>query len=278
MLTIERCARGPAVAIFVDNIQPQRLNAIHMERHRTLSIQHFIVDHVDVDPKGIARRVAQAYGISRQAANRHLDALVMAGVLDQAGQTRARAYALRRTTSLSREFRVTPVLSADRVWGEHAVPLLAGDRAMVREACRGTFKELVENAIAHAGAQWISFELATTARQIDLTVVDDGRGAFVTLAEKLRIATPRGAAEEFVRRARARSMDSPGARLVLLARGVERFEMTSSGITCEFDAANDTWTVREDDRVSPGTTVTCEFRRVPSHAPRGAISTAPSRS
>jgi hypothetical protein len=246
-----------------------------MERQRTLSIQHFIVDHVDVDPKGIARRVAQAYGISRQAANRHLDALVTAGVLDQAGQTRARAYALRRIASLTREFRVTPVLNATRVWEEHAAPLLAGDRAMIRDACRGAFKELVENTITHAGAQWISFELATTAREIGLTVIDDGRGVFVTLAEKLRISTPRQAAEEFARRAHMRSMDSPGARFVLLARGAERFVLTSSGISCEFDADNDTWTVREDARVAPGTTVACTMRRVPSRDTRAAAPTRP---
>ena len=246
-----------------------------MERERTLSIQHFIVDHVDVDPKGIARRVAQAYGISRQAANRHLDMLVTAGVLDQAGQTRARAYALRRIASLLREFRVTPVLSANRVWEEHAVPLLAGDRAMIREACRGAFQELVENTIAHAGAQWISLELATTARRIDLTVIDDGRGAFATLAEKLQIATPRAAAEEFARRARLRSMDSPGARLVLLARGAERFSLASSGVSCDFDANDDTWTVREDSRVSFGTTVVYGMRRVPSRASHDLQAMAP---
>lgn len=239
-----------------------------MERQRTLSIQHFIVDHVDDDPKGIARRVAQAYGISRQAANRHLDVLVTAGVLDQAGQTRARAYALRRSAALSKEFRVTPVLRADRVWEEHAVPLLAGDRAVVREACRGAFKELVENAIEHAGAQWISFELATTARHIDLTVSDDGRGAFVAWAEKLRVATPRAAAEEVARRARLRSMDSPAARLALLARGAERFSLASSGISCEFDASNDLWIVREEPGTSAGTTVTCRMRRVLSRASR----------
>jgi len=249
-----------------------------MERQRTLSIQHFIVDHVDVDPRGIARRVAQAYGISRQAANRHLDALVTAGILDQAGQTRAREYALRRISALSRELRVTPVLSADRVWDEHAVPLLAGDRAMIRDSCRGTFKELVENAVAHAGAQWITFGLATTARHIDLTVADDGRGAFVTLAQKLRMAAPREAAEEFARRARARAMDSPGARLVLLARGTERFVLASSGISCEFDADEDTWTVRDDAGTPLGTAISCTIRRVPSRAPSDIRVASPARS
>lgn len=239
-----------------------------MERTRTRSIQGFIVDHVDDDPKGIARRVAQAYGISRQAANRHLDALVYAGVLDQAGQTRAREYALRRMLTLSREFRVTPVLNAERVWAEHAAPILTGDRAVVRDTCRGIFKELVENSIAHAGASWISFELATTARQIDLIVTDDGRGIFAVLAEKLRLGTPRDAAEEIARRARVRSMDPPAARLLLLARSAEAFWLSSSGITCEFDAAQELWTVRDDGRVRNGTSVACRLRRTPARASR----------
>ncbi len=244
-----------------------------VERTRTRSIQGFIIDHVDVDPKGIARRVAQAYGISRQAANRHLDALVETGLLDQAGHTRARAYALRRTSMVSREFRVTPVLDAERVWGEHATPVLAGDRAALRDACRAVFKELLENAITHAGASWITFELATTAREIDLTVADDGRGAFVSLAEKCRVATPREAAEEIARLAGARSMESPAIKLMLLARSTERFALVSSGVVCEFDAARDSWTVREDDAIRTGTLVECRLRRVLA----GAAQTTDSR-
>ncbi|MCI0452440.1 MAG: hypothetical protein L0Z51_08620 [Candidatus Latescibacteria bacterium] len=235
-----------------------------MERHRTRSIHGFILDHVDADPKGIARRVAQAYGISRQAANRHLDALVQTGLLDEAGHTRARAYMLRRTSAFSREFRVTPVLSAVRVWNEHGAPVLAGDRAALREACRGIFKELLDNAVEHAGASWITFELATTAREIDFVVADDGRGAFVSLAEKLRVSTPREAAEEFARLAGARSMESPAIKLMLLARSTERFALLSSGVACEFDAAGDLWSVREAETVRAGTWVTCRLRRVPA--------------
>ncbi|HXV13282.1 MAG TPA: hypothetical protein VEC56_03660 [Candidatus Krumholzibacteria bacterium] len=235
-----------------------------MERTRTRSIQGFILDHVDGDPRGIARRVAQAYGISRQAANRHLDALVQTGLLDEAGHTRARSYALRRTSAVSREFRVTPVLGAERVWSEHAAPVLAGDRAALRDACRAVFKELLENAVAHAGASWITFELATTAREVDLTVSDDGRGVFVSLAEKLRVATPREAVEEFARLARMRSMESPAVKLMLLARGTERFTLASSGVSCEFDAARDLWSVREDEATRAGTSASCRFRRTPA--------------
>jgi len=156
------------------------------------------------------------------------------------------------------------VLSADRVWDEHVFPVLAGDRAVVRETCRGVFKELIDNVVEHAGASWVSFQLATTARQIDLLVSDDGRGLLVALAEKLRLSSPRDAAEEMVRRATARAMDVPTARLVLIARSADGFSISSSGVACEFDAAQDSWTVRDDGSVGAGTTIACRLKRVPS--------------
>ena len=234
------------------------------------------MDHVDVDPKGIARRVAQAYGISRQAANRHLDALVDAGILDQAGQTRAREYALRRTSTVSRELRVTPVLSATRVWDEHVGPILAGDRPLVRDTCRGLFKELVDNAVAHAGASWISFEVMTTARQIDVNVRDDGRGIFAALAETLPAASAGDAATEFARRASARSMESPSARLVLLARSTEAFSIASSGVACTFDASDDSWSVIDDETAGLGTSISFRLKRIASRARADAVLMQPS--
>lgn len=207
-----------------------------MERERTRSIQSFVIEHVGAESKGIARRVAEAYGISRQAANRHLDALVQAGVLEQEGLTRARIYSLRRTSALTREFRVTPVLNAERVWRDHAAPLLGDDAAAVRDGCRGAFRELVENVVQHARASWITFRLNTTARDLEVVVTDDGRGVFAALADKLGVASPREAAEELARRARARSATPPTARLVLLARDAERLTLVSSGWKLELDA------------------------------------------
>ena len=251
---------GTSAAKLVDNIEYRRLNASSVERSRTRTIQSFIIEHVDDDPKGIARRVAQAYGISRQAANRHLDSLVDAGVLDQAGQTRARAYVLRRMAAVSRELRVTPVLNPGRVWDDHVMPILAGDRSMLRETCRGFFKEVVDNAVAHASASWISFDLVTTAREVDFSIRDDGRGLFVSLAEKLRAGMPRAAAEEFIEHARPLSSDGSGATLRLLARGFDAFSLASSGLACEFDGESDTWSLVPSE-VDTGTRVACRLHR-----------------
>jgi len=231
-----------------------------MERTRTLVIRNFILDNVSRDGDGVAARVVQAYGISRQAANRHLDLLVEEGLLDQHGNTRARHYRLRRTSALSREFRVTPVLNPDRVWDDHVAPVLESDREPSRDLCRGAFRELVRNAVAHARASWVTLDFASNARELEISVSDDGAGIFSTLASRFNVATPHDAAEEFARRARMRDDGSPARRLMLLARNFDSFAIRSSGVEATYGADGDLWLVRACD-ARPGSTISFRCRR-----------------
>jgi len=232
-----------------------------MTRTRTQSIHDFVLDHVAEEPRHVARRVAEAYGISRQAANRHLDAMVEAGLLEEVGQTRAREYRLRRVSSLSRELRVTPVLNADRVWDDHLAPILADDRPAVRDLCRGAFRELIGAAASRTRATWITFSFQATARHIDLAVSDDGAGLFESLAAQIGAASAQDAAETVARHARMRENSLPTSRLVLLARNFESFRIDSSGLSLEFDGNLDTWQVRPGDVTGKGTTVVLRARR-----------------
>ena len=232
-----------------------------MERTRTQTIREFILDQAAMNPRGLARRIAEAYGISRQAANRHLDLLVDTGILEQSGQTRARTYYLRRTSSLSREVRVTPVLNPDRLWEDHIAAILNGDRPAVRDVCRGAFSELVRGASGHRGATWIQFSFASTARDIDITVADDGDGVFEELTGALGASSPRESAEMLANLANARSSDSPLVRLVLVARSFGSFHIRSGGISLGRSEPSGTWNVTDEDGHVHGTRVSLRMRR-----------------
>ena len=232
-----------------------------MSKSQTESIRGFILDCVAESPRSVARQVAQAYGISRQAANRHLDAMVDEGLLDQDGFTRSKEYRLRRESLLNREIRVTPVLSPQRLWDDHIAPVLVSDRDDVRDLCRGAFGDVVGNVIAHAQASWITVSFSTTARHIDVAVTDDGRGFFNHIGERLGTTGARECAELLARHANARSMESPAARLVLLGRNFETFAIASAGAGLAFDAAADAWSAREDAIPEQGTRVVLRLRR-----------------
>ncbi len=242
-----------------------------MERARTRSIREFILARAAEDPRGLARRIAEAYGISRQAANRHLDQLVDDGLLEQSGRTRARVYRLKRTSSLSRELRVTPVLRSDRVWEDHIAPHLSADRVAFRELCRGAFGELVRNAIEHAHASWIRFTFANSARDIDITVADDGVGIFHALARPLDAGSPGEAAEKMAAQAQARAADSPSARLFLLARNFHTFLIRSGGSVLAFDRDTDRWSAGDDDVPEAGTSVAFRARRQSEDEPKRPV-------
>lgn len=247
-----------------------------MSRAQTESIREFILDCVSDHPRSVARQVAQAYGISRQAANRHLDALVEAGVLEEEGATRSREYRLRRMSLLNRELRVTPVLNAERLWDDHIGPVLASDRDSVRDLCRGAFGELIRNVVAHSQAQWITVSFAATARHIDVTVGDDGRGIFSRLAQRVDLSDTHETAELMSRHANARSTDFPAARLMLLARNFDSFVISSAGVSLAFDASEEAWFLRDDETVPSGTRVSLRLRRGSTHKTESRSAHAPS--
>lgn len=233
-----------------------------MERTRTQTIREFILDLAGEGSRGLARQIAEAYGISRQAANRHLDTLVDAGLLEQSGRTKARTYRLRRSL-ITREFRVTPVLKPDRVWDDHLEALVHADRPEVRELCRTAFGELLRNAMAHADASWITFSFSNTARDITLSVADDGRGFFATIAPRLGGRSPRDTATMIARLSGARASDSPAARLALLVRRFETAEIGANGVVLAFDRRRDAWSVEDAAAPDRGTTVRVTLRRTP---------------
>ncbi|HET6347683.1 MAG TPA: hypothetical protein VFH88_01235 [Candidatus Krumholzibacteria bacterium] len=232
-----------------------------MSRPQTQAIREFILDCVASSPRSIARQVAQAYGISRQAANRHLDVMVAEGLLEQQGYTRSKEYRLRRMSTLNRELRVTPVLNPDRLWDDHIAPVLHDDRPAIRDLCHGAFCELIQNVIGHAHAAWVTVSFATTARHVDIMVGDDGRGIFHELAEKIGVRNPREAADLMADHANARSTDFPAARLLLLARNFEWLEITSSGVTLTYDAGPESWSVAEGESAGKGTKVSMRLGR-----------------
>jgi hypothetical protein len=232
-----------------------------MSRPQTQSIRVFILDRVAEDPRSVARQVAQAYGISRQAANRHLDALVGDGALEQTGATRAKEYHLRRTSLLNREVRVTPVLNPDRLWDDHIAPVLATDRPSIRDLCQGAFGEVIRNVIRHADAKWVTVSFELTARHIDVSVEDDGCGLFTRLAERTGASTPRESAEETLRRANTRALDSPASRLLLLGRNFESFAISSAGLALVYYGATNTWTLEDAPSPARGTRVAMRLCR-----------------
>ena len=100
-----------------------------------------------------AGQVASAVGISRQAAHRHLAALVAAGQLRAEGRGRAARY--RGASSLPFSRRYPRAIAEDRVWSELSseLPALGKLGREARSVFQYAFTEMLNNAIEHSGSR-----------------------------------------------------------------------------------------------------------------------------
>lgn len=193
---------------------------------------------IAADGLRVAARLAMAHGISRQAANRHLQALVQEGVLTAAGNTGARRYQLAILHEAIRDYPCAG-LSEDTVWREVFAPLLADLPLNVREIWQYGITEMVNNAIDHSGSATVEVGLRRNALDTFAWVSDRGEGIFRKIQRLLGLYDPREAILEL---AKGKLTTDPERHT---GEGI----FFSSKIFDAFDIRSDRLYFRHDDRV-----------------------------
>src|SRR5262245_12703357 len=85
-------------------------------RARGEEIRRFILDRVRESASDVGKAVAEKFGITRQAANKHLQRLESEGILKKSGRTTALEYHLAPLSSWHRDYEIAPGLAEDVVW------------------------------------------------------------------------------------------------------------------------------------------------------------------
>jgi DNA-binding transcriptional ArsR family regulator len=139
---------------------------------------------------GVAARLADAFGLSRQAVNIHLKALLNAGLAEAEGHTRARVYRLAVLREATRNY-PREGLREDIVWQEVFAPMLADLPENVRDIWRYGVTEMVNNAVDHSASQEVQVGVRRNAVYTDGWVADDGAGIFLKIQRALGLYDPR---------------------------------------------------------------------------------------
>ncbi|MCB9517107.1 MAG: hypothetical protein H6693_13035 [Candidatus Latescibacteria bacterium] len=223
-----------------------------MIRARTERIRQFILDQIERDPAGLSRQVQERFGITRQSAHAHLQALEAEGLIEGRGNTKARRYAAR----VQRQHRFNLPLAmrpqAEEVWTDLVAPRL-GALPTPREAVlRFILTALVDNAVRHAGGAAVMLALTRRGGGLQLTVRDDGQGLFRKLSDDRALDDPNQAPLELCKGA-------AGASLLLAARAADHFVATANGLRLEYRPARAGWAMAEAAAL-PGTTLELELR------------------
>jgi anti-sigma regulatory factor (Ser/Thr protein kinase) len=144
---------------------------------KTQKILQFILENVEDHPADITITVASEFGISRQAAHRHVARLVSDSLLVAEGTTRDRRYRPGLLVDFALELPVEK-LEEDSVWRMHVLPLLNELPANVLNICQYGFTEMVNNVIDHSEGSRLYIYVKQTYRLLQIAVHDNGIGIF----------------------------------------------------------------------------------------------------
>lgn len=235
-------------------------------RIRGETVRRYIIDHLEKHPEDIARIAADHFGITRQAASKHLNRLAAEDAIVKAGNTRARSYRLKPIVTWRSSYRIAGTLAEDVVWRRDIAPRLGQMPDNVLDIWHYGFTEMFNNAIEHSGGSEIDVNLERTAVSTQLAIYDDGMGIFRKIQRELDLLDERHAVLEL---AKGKLTTDPerhtGEGIFFTSRMFDDFEILSGGVYFSHRYGNKEDWIPERDRTTSGTAV---WMKLNNHAAR----------
>ena len=226
-----------------------------------MEIRDFICELVfNNQSQKLATAVSEQFGISRQAAQKHVKKLVDAGLLTMSGTTKAASYALALLADENEEHELTPDSSEDAVWRSFVRPQLGDIPHTIISICQYGFTEMFNNVIDHSEGKSAVVSVRRTAFHIEITVKDDGIGIFRKIRRDFGLDDERHAILEL---SKGKLTSDPahhtGEGIFFTSRMFDRFSILSGKNLFTHTVEHDDWLL-EVDEGDQGTLVTMEIR------------------
>ena len=168
-------------------------------RAKSESIRKFIIANVDKHAGDIAKKVADKFAMSRQAANKHLLRLVSDKLIVQSGNTRKKQYALRPLEETQLKYSIGSKLEEDVVWSKDIQPLLAQLPSNALKIWEYGFTEMFNNVIDHSEGASVTVQIKVNAKSTEIYIIDDGVGIFSKIQRALSLSNPEHAVLELAK-------------------------------------------------------------------------------
>ncbi len=162
-------------------------------------IRQFILDNVEKHPQNLSNVVAEAYGISRQAVNRHIHQLVNKNLIEVDGSLRNPRYRLKAKTLWLHSYPLDGKLEEDRVWRTDIAPRLGELPKNVIDILQYGFTEMLNNAIDHSAGTSVLISFNQTATYFQIMIADDGEGIFKKIKNALNLLDEKQAVLELAK-------------------------------------------------------------------------------
>lgn len=171
-----------------------------MQRTKSSVIREFILEKIGAHPSDISALVATEFGISRQAASRHVRLLVKSGAIKTSGSGRYVKYELKEILSKWYNFSLKTPLEEDRVWATYVKPIVAPiANVNANDILNYGFTEIFNNVLDHSEGTKVDINISIYASNIKLRIQDDGVGVFKKIQDHFGLEDPRHALLELAK-------------------------------------------------------------------------------
>ena len=232
---------------------------------RSVKIRNYILDQIDSGQGRIAQKVSRNFGISTQAANRHLNHLTEAKIIVATGRTRNRQYKLKAIHNEQFNFVINRDLKEDFIWRKYINPIFSAllDEKLINknvfDICHYGFTEMFNNVIDHSKGRRVIAGVLVDVRKIELSVLDDGIGIFKNLQDYFNLEDEKHAILELAKGKVTTDPDRhTGEGIFFTSRMLDRFSLISNLLSYIRNEGAD-WLIKNQDDLLKGTRVTMKI-------------------
>jgi anti-sigma regulatory factor (Ser/Thr protein kinase) len=211
---------------------------------KTASTREAILAFINGQGSATSAELVDHLGITRQAINLHLRALIDSGQIIKTGITKAARYlpdsAMPDSQTFSRKYDLTG-LQESEVYDQVAISLnLSQLRPSVESIVHYAFTEILNNAIDHSMADRCHVEVSVDAGKLSFEIGDRGIGAFRSIADKHELPDEQAAMIELVKGKTTTMPEThTGEGIFFVSKVADRFLLRSHRIQLEWNRALD---------------------------------------
>lgn len=231
-----------------------------------MPVREIILDYIKKHGSTGSRDLSAHFGITRQALNIHLRALINDGKLSRTGSTRNARYHIPGTSQVSKDFAgefQLAGLDENHVFQRLSLSLNLSRllRTNVELIANYAFTEMLNNAIDHSDSSRTRVRARLEAGRLCFEIKDWGKGVFASIAEKFSLDSEQDAMVELVKGKTTTMPEAhSGEGIFFTSKVTDRFVLRSHRIQLEWDRArNDVFVSTR--RYIKGTAVSVVLRK-----------------
>ena len=224
-------------------------------RARGEDIRTFILEHLEKHPHDLSKFVADHFGISRQAVNKHLQRLKSEHAIVESGKTRNTTRRLATLAEWDKAYAIAPNLAEDLAWRNDVRNVIGDMPENVIAIWHYGFTEMFNNALDHSAGATVYLAIRRNAVDTEMVVRDNGVGIFKKIQTELGLLDERHAILEL---AKGKLTTDPkrhtGEGIFFASRMFDQFDILSGGVFFSHKFEADDW-ILERDGFGNGTSV-----------------------